>query len=97
MGLSAALDAVDRGPDIDDQLGASDVYRLVGREEQRRVSDIPRIAHAPHRTLLVPRRTISSALPPYAAMTSAACTIGVFIIPGRIEFASETCSSGLRR
>ena len=33
------------------------------------------------------RCTISSALPPYAAMTSAACTIGVFIIPGRIEFA----------
>jgi hypothetical protein len=37
--------------------------------------------------LLVRRRTISSALPPYAAITSAACTIGIIIIPGKIEFA----------
>ena len=87
MGLSAASDAVDREPAIDDQLGASDVYRLVGREEQRRVSDIPGIAHAPIGHCSSRRRTISSALPPYAAMTSAACTIGVFIIPGKIEFA----------
>src|SRR5215831_9358110 len=81
MGLSAASDAVDREPAIDDQLGASDVYRLVGREEQRRVSDIPGIAHAPIGHCSSRRRTISSALPPYAAMTPAACTIGVFIIP----------------
>src|SRR6516225_3364563 len=39
VGLSTASDAVYREPAIDDQLGASDVFGLVGREEQRRVSD----------------------------------------------------------
>ena len=46
-----------------------------------------RIGHCSSR-----RRTISSALPPYAAMTSAACTIGVFIIPGRLAQTPE-CSA----
>src|SRR6266446_10995578 len=41
-------DAIDRQTAIDDQLGASDAFRLVGCEEQSRVSDIPRIAHPPH-------------------------------------------------
>ena len=88
VGLRAASDAVDREPAIDDQLDASDVFGLVGREEQRGAGEATsqaspmRPGHCSSR-----RRTISSALPPYAAMTSAACTIGAFIILGRIEFA----------
>src|SRR5215471_6654854 len=54
MGLSAASDAVDREPTVDDQLGARNVFGLVAREEQSSVSDIPGVAHPPHRTLLVP-------------------------------------------
>src|SRR5271166_4439977 len=38
---------------IDDQLGPGNVLRLVGGEEQRRVGEIPGVADAPHRTLLV--------------------------------------------
>src|SRR4028119_1967532 len=35
-------------------LGSRDVLRLVGRQEERRVGDVPRLAHAAHRHLLVP-------------------------------------------
>ena len=82
------LDAVDGKPAIDDQLGAGDVLCLVGREEQSRVGDIPGIAHSPHRALLI---APADHLPGAAAVggddTGGAWTIGVFIIPGRIEFA----------
>jgi hypothetical protein len=40
-------------PPFDDQLGAGNVFGLVGREEQSCVRDIPGIAHAPHWALLV--------------------------------------------
>src|SRR5207248_4256172 len=53
FGGPAALDAVDGQPTIDDQLGAGNILGFVGGEEQRRVRDIPSIAHAPHRTLRV--------------------------------------------
>jgi hypothetical protein len=79
--------AVDCEPAIDDQLGAGNVFGLVGREEQSRIRDISDIAHPPHRTLPV---TAANHLFGAAAVSDddlGAWTIGVSIIPGRIEFA----------
>ena len=81
-------DAVDGKPAIDDQLGAGDVLGLVGRKEQSRVGDIPRIAHPSHRTLLITSADhLFGAATVRGDDTGGAWTIGVFIIPGRIEFA----------
>jgi hypothetical protein len=86
FGGQTSQDAIDRQTAIDDQFGAN-VFGLVRCQEQCRESEIPRVAHSPHWTLLV---TPTDHLFGAAAVSSddlGAWTIGVFIMPGRIEFA----------
>jgi hypothetical protein len=79
-------DAIDRQTAIDDQLGAGNVLGLVGGEEQRRVGDIPSIAHASHWTLGV---TTPDHLFGAAAITSFAQPF--FYVSGMISCPTASC------
>jgi hypothetical protein len=82
---SGVSDAIDRQTAVDDQLGAGNVFRLVGCEEQSRVSDIPLIARPPHNG----RRKSSSPASPKGDWTDDAFRLGKALLRGYKRRLSE--------